>query len=81
MQAIPLELVEVYRGITDRERVEARVETICLKGCRQVRRDIALLESGAEIPETRGLVPEERRLLLCELKQIMAVYGDSCRID
>lgn len=81
MQAILLESVEIYRGITDRELVEARVEAVCLKGCRQVRRDIAHLESGAEIPEVRGLTPDERRLLLAELKQIMAVYGDSCRID
>lgn len=81
VQAILLDPAEIYRGTTDRERVEARVEAICLKGCRQVRRDIAFLESGAEIPEVQGLVPDERRLLLMELKQIMAVYGDSCRID
>jgi hypothetical protein len=81
VQAITLRSFEIYRGITDRERVEARVEAVCLKGCRQVRRDIALLESGAEIPEAQGLAPDERRLLLAELKQIMAVYGDTCRID
>ena len=85
MHAIPLKSFEAHSEvqprITDRERVEARVETICLKGCRQVRRDIVLLESGIEIPEVRGLAPEERRLLLMELRQIMAVYGDSCRID
>lgn len=81
MQAILLESTEIGRGVTHRERVESRVETICLKGCRQVRRDIALLEGGAEIPESQGLAPEERHLLLTELKQIMAVYGESCRID
>jgi hypothetical protein len=81
VQAITLRSFEIYRGITDRERVEARVEAVCLKGCRQVRRDIVLLESGAEIPEAQGLAPDERRLLLAELKQIMAVYGDTCRID
>jgi hypothetical protein len=81
VQAIPLKPPELGRDMTNRERVDARVETICLKGCRQVRRDIALLESGAEIPEAGGLAPDERRLLLRELKQIMAVYGDSCRID
>jgi hypothetical protein len=81
VQAILLESAEICRGITDRERVESRVETICLKGCRQVRRDIALLEAGVEIPESQGLAPEERRLLITELKQIMAVYGESCRID
>lgn len=81
MQAILLESKDVFGGIINRERVEARVERVCLKGCRQVRRDIALLDSGAEIPEAQGLTPDERRLLLVELKQIMAVYGDSCRID
>jgi hypothetical protein len=61
-------------------RVEARLETVCQRGCRQVRLDIAALEGGAEIPETLGLAPEERRLLLAELRAVMAVYGDACRI-
>jgi hypothetical protein len=81
VQAILFESTEVFDGVTNHERVEARVERICLKGCRQVRRDIALLDSGTVIAEAQGLSSEERRLLLAELKQIMAVYGDSCRID
>lgn len=81
MRATSLKSFEIYRGITDRELVEARIEAVCLKGCRQVRRDIWALEAGAEIPEVQGLAPDERRLLLAELKQIMAVYGDTCRID
>jgi hypothetical protein len=59
---------------------EARLEALCAKGCRQVRRDIVALESGAELPETQGLTADERTRLLAELKQIMAVYGDSCRL-
>jgi hypothetical protein len=62
------------------EVVEARVELVCQKGCRQVRLDIATLERGGEIPESRGLVAAERGLLLSELRSIMAVYGDFCRI-
>ncbi|EGV18917.1 hypothetical protein [Thiocapsa marina] len=61
-------------------RVDARIEAVCSKGCRQVRQDIAALEAGAELPETRDLTEEERNILLRELKQIMAVYGDACRL-
>lgn len=60
--------------------LEARLELLCAKGCRQVRRDIAALESGTELPETQGLTADERAWLLAELKQIMAVYGDTCRL-
>jgi hypothetical protein len=61
-------------------RVDARIEAVCSKGCSQVRQDIAALEAGAQLPETSGLSEEERSLLLGELKQIMAVYGDACRL-
>lgn len=64
----------------DDSSLEARLETLCAKGCRQVRRDILALEAGAELPETQGLTSDERAWLLAELKQIMAVYGDSCRL-
>ncbi len=64
----------------DQIRLDARIEAVCSKGCGQVRQDIAALELGAQLPETLGLSDEERRLLLSELKQIMAVYGDACRI-
>ena len=65
----------------DASAIEACLEALCAKGCRQVRRDIATLESGAELPETMGLTSEQRAWLLNELKQIMAVYGDACRLD
>lgn len=64
----------------DQCRVEGRIEAICGRGCRQVRRDIATLEAGAQLPETLDLSEAERRCLLAELKQIMAVYGEVCRI-
>ena len=61
--------------------LEACLEAVCPKGCRAVRRDIATLEAGAQLPEAALLTQEERRVLLHELKQIMAVYGDSCRVE
>ncbi|EXJ14268.1 hypothetical protein [Imhoffiella purpurea] len=67
--------------VLDHSSVEALVEAICQKGCLRVRRDIAVLESGADLPETLGLDPSERQALLRELKDIMAVYGESCRLD
>lgn len=65
-------------GPFDRYRLEARLEALCEKGCRQVWRVIDVLEQGGDLPETQGLGAEERRWLLRELKQIMAVYTDRC---
>ncbi|MFD2113392.1 hypothetical protein [Thiorhodococcus fuscus] len=67
--------------VLDHSSVEACVEAICQKGCLQVRRDIVALQSGDDLPEARGLGPSERAQLLRELKDIMAVYGDACRLD
>lgn len=53
------------------------IESLCAKGCRQVWRDIAALEGGEPLAETRGLGPAEIAQVLEELKAIMAVY-DSC---
>jgi hypothetical protein len=64
----------------DKLRLEARLESLCEKGCRHVRADIDALERGEELRETRDLTEEERRWLLAELKQIMSVYGDRCTI-
>ncbi|MBK1720653.1 hypothetical protein [Thiocystis violacea] len=61
--------------------VEACVEVLCGKGCRQVRLAILALEAGADLPEVRDLTPRQRDRLLAELKAIMAVYGDACRLD
>jgi hypothetical protein len=61
--------------------LEARVEAICARGCRQVHEDIARLEQGGELPETAGLNAGERARILDELKAVMAVYGDRCALD
>jgi hypothetical protein len=66
---------------TDKYRLEARLETLCEKGCRHVWGDIDALERGEELPETRDLNSEERRWLLRELKQVMAVYAGRCAAD
>lgn len=62
-------------------RLEARLESLCEKGCRHVWKDIEALEQGRELDETRDLSETERRWLLAELKQIMAVYGGRCSVD
>jgi hypothetical protein len=58
--------------------LEARLETLCQKGCRLVWSDIAALERGDALPETQGLTPLEVRWILAELKQVMSVYGARC---
>ena len=60
--------------------VDSSVEMICSKGCRTVRDDITALERDELIQEVSGLTEAERRAVLMELKKIMAVYGDGCRI-
>lgn len=62
------------------DKIEQCVEAICNRGCQLVRDDIALLEQGKVVPETEGFSVEEGDQVLVELKNIMAVYGDSCRI-
>ena len=61
-------------------RLEARLESLCEKGCRQVWRDIQILERGDDLKEIQDLSAAERRWLLTELKQIMAVYGGRCSV-
>ena len=61
--------------------VEKVVEELCEKGCQSVRQDIEKLEAGQPVPETRNLSRDELTHVVEELKSIMAVYGDSCRIN
>jgi hypothetical protein len=68
-------------GPFDKYRLEDRLESLCEKGCRSVWRDIDVLEEGGDLPETRDLSIEERRMLLSELKQVMAAYADRCSSD
>lgn len=52
------------------------VETLCLKGCKEVARLILALEQGESIMEIQTLGPDERQAVLDELKAIMAVYDE-----
>jgi hypothetical protein len=61
--------------------LEVRLESICEKGCKLVWDDIAILEQGGQLPETRDLDSNGRAWLLRELKSVMAVYGERCRLD
>jgi hypothetical protein len=63
--------------------VESCVEQLCRKGCKAVWKDIAMLEEGERLPETRKLSTAENRQVLRELKAIMAVYAKSgsCTTD
>jgi len=62
------------------KKIATCVDAICEKGCRAVRADIRALEKGEVLKETEGLDRETRRKVLKELKAIMAVYGDTCRL-
>jgi hypothetical protein len=61
--------------------LQARLESLCAKGCRRVWEDIDALERGEELSETRDLSAQERSWLLAELKLIMSVYGDRCTVE
>ena len=65
----------------DKYRLESRLEALCEKGCRRVWQDMEAIERGDDLPETRDLSTDERRTLLHELRQVMAVYADRCSVD
>ena len=62
------------------KKIEKCVEVLCEQGCGSVRSTIDKLVSGEVLPETKGLSQDELSKVIKELKSIMAVYGDSCRI-
>jgi len=64
----------------DRHQIEYSVERLCNKGCKAVRQDMAALERGEVLAEVADLNATERAQVLKELSEIMAVYGDTCRI-
>ncbi len=65
----------------DPHRVEHSIELLCQKGCRAVWKDIETLERGDSLPETRGLSDAEVRVVVDELKAIMAVYEGTCSVN
>ncbi|WP_223296667.1 hypothetical protein [Thiorhodovibrio frisius] len=60
--------------------LDAAIEAICQKGCRQVHRDIERLAGGETVPEAKRLDARQREQLLAELQAIMAVYGERCSV-
>ena len=69
-----------HRAAHAPEQVEACLETLCLRGCRSVLRDIERLERGEVFAEVESLDAADRRLLLAEMRSIMAVYEGECRL-
>jgi hypothetical protein len=65
----------------DRTRIDACVEQLCQKGCARVWGDIELLERGGRPVGTEALSAEDCGLVLQELKAVMSVYADRCRLD
>lgn len=58
----------------DKSLVAQCVERLCEQGCSEVRATIARLEANPGAVQMEGLSADERRLVLEELKAIMAVY-------
>nr|VFJ54414.1 MAG: hypothetical protein BECKFM1743C_GA0114222_101392 [Candidatus Kentron sp. FM]VFJ64419.1 MAG: hypothetical protein BECKFM1743A_GA0114220_103563 [Candidatus Kentron sp. FM]VFK11675.1 MAG: hypothetical protein BECKFM1743B_GA0114221_102013 [Candidatus Kentron sp. FM] len=62
------------------ELVDDCVEALCQQGCRSVLDKITVLERGEHIPETVAIGEAGRSAVLDELKSIMSVYGNVCRV-
>ena len=52
------------------------IEAICEQGCNHVHRILCKAKKGAEIEELSDCSQAEIELIIAELKQVMAVYGD-----
>jgi 4-hydroxy-3-methylbut-2-en-1-yl diphosphate synthase IspG/GcpE len=61
-------------GIVSSEQVSQCIDALCQCGCDAVRATISAMESGVEVPQVKTLSNEERRMVLDELKAVMAVY-------
>lgn len=64
----------------DHSKISHAIETLCLKGCKEVSRIILALEQNEPVEDVQQLSEGERQAVLAELKAIMAVYddGDTC---
>jgi 4-hydroxy-3-methylbut-2-en-1-yl diphosphate synthase IspG/GcpE len=60
----------------DTKQVNQCVDALCQCGCDAVRATINAMEIGAELPQLQTLDSESRKLVLDELKAVMAVYDD-----
>ncbi len=64
----------------NQDKINQCVEALCALGCRTVSSIIRELEYGAPLAQTAHLDADERQAVLAELKSIMAVYGERCRV-
>ena len=64
----------------DQAKITDCIETLCLKGCKEVALLIRAIEHNDLPQEMAALDAEEREAVLAELKSIMAVYqeGSKC---
>lgn len=61
--------------MTEQKKISKAIEEICHQGCDSVNNIIQALENGEHVQEAIELKkPEERSILLAELKEIMDVY-------
>jgi N-methylhydantoinase B/oxoprolinase/acetone carboxylase alpha subunit len=62
--------------------IELSLERICEQGCRSVNQIIQKIENGELVELIRHLNDSQQKILLKELKSIMAVYGKtgSCEL-
>lgn len=65
----------------DTSKITRCIETLCLKGCKEVAQIILALERNEPPDEVRELSEEERQAVLDELRAIMAVYGEGGSCD
>lgn len=64
----------------DGHSVDDVIEKLCQAGCKIVLQKIDAMERGESIAECASLGRTERHFVLRELKSIMAVYGNVCRL-
>jgi hypothetical protein len=72
----PSFFLSTFDHAMDTKQVNQCVDALCQCGCDAVRATIKAMEIGAELPQLQTLDSESRKLVLDELKAVMAVYDD-----
>ena len=70
----PLSFSNAAAGILSSEQVTQCIDALCQCGCDAVRATITAMEAGIVVPQIETLDEGERRMVLHELKAVMAVY-------
>ena len=66
--------------MVDKLKIEQCVNSLCQNGCAAVNATIVAMELDLDSVQLSGLVQEEQRQVLKELKAIMSVYDGRCDI-